>query len=133
VKYEIEKLAAPINFDSQAFTNRIRFCPCCGTGNLARSDRTVDPQGKMIQGKELWCGLCGFSFNLRPSVEWNIAIRLFKEHRSLRGGVKFMERFIEPQVLAAWKVVYEKPKAENVWPSHGGFSLGEKLKLALGG
>ena len=121
-----DKLANTINHDRTAFNRRIRFCPSCGVDGLARHERIHDPVGKPIQGSEFWCVVCGFSFNVRTSVEWNIALKLFRDHRKLRGGmVRYEAKYVEPSVLEIWKQTYEQP------PKSGTYSLGEKLKAAL--
>jgi hypothetical protein len=125
---QIDLLASAHNHDKDGFLRRIRFCPSCGTRRLEPSNRDKDPQGKAIQGSEFWCSLCGFSFNLRASIEWNLALRLTKEHRQLRAGVQFKETQIDPMVAKRWKQVFERPvfRPASTW------NLGDKLKAALG-
>jgi hypothetical protein len=126
--YEIDRMANRLSHDKMGFNRRLRFCPSCGTRRLERCIRTHDPFGKPIQGGEYWCSLCGFSFNIRTSVEWNVALNLFREHRKLRGGVLFKEDHIAPETAVAWKQKFERPifRPVSTW------NLGEKLKAALG-
>lgn len=126
-KYEIDKLADRISHDKMGFLKRVRFCPSCGGPHLEDHGRTLDPFGKPIQGKELWCVLCGFSFNVRASVEWNLALRMFKEHRKFRAGATFKEKDVDPEIVKAWKVKYERPvfRPASTW------NLADKLKAAM--
>jgi len=127
--YLIELLSDRISHDKMGFERRIRFCPSCGTQRIERSTRSVDPFGKQISGKEYWCSLCGFGFNLRPSVDWNIALTRFREHR--KTGIpdrRFVEAAVDAEVVEAWRKEYEPDKR-----SRGGvWSLADKLKAALG-
>jgi hypothetical protein len=128
VMQEIDRQSKALNHDHLAFNRRIRFCPSCSLNTLQRHERTHDAIGKPIQGSEFWCSLCGFSFNVRTSTEWNIALRIFKEHRSLRGGMhRYEEKYVEPSVMEIWRATYEAP------PKHRGtYTLADKLKAALG-
>jgi hypothetical protein len=121
------------NFDENEFAHGCRFCIRCGTKNLQRSARTTNREGKPLQGRDYWCTLCGFSFNVRMSVEWALALDLFRDHRRNRTMPRYQEQYVDPEVMAAWKEEYEKPTAATTWPAASRWSLGEKLKAALSG
>lgn len=126
--YEIDRLASQLSHDKLGFLRRVRLCPSCGTRRLQRHERVLDPFNKPIQGTEYWCLLCGFSFNIRMSVEWGVAVRLFGTMRKLRNTKGFNEAQFDPAAVAAWKEKYDRPvfKPQSTW------SLADKLKEALG-
>ena len=126
MRQEIQIIADRISHDKMGFDKRIKFCPSCGVQSLMRSDRLVDPYGKQIPGKEYWCAICGFSFNIRASIEWNLALRLFKESRKSRNG-QYRERDMDPEVMKIWLKMYAPRKSKS-----GTWSLADKLKSALG-
>lgn len=84
--------------------------------------------GKEIQGREMWCSLCGFSFNIRASIEWNLALRLFRDHRKMRSMNHFLESNANPEAMRNWKIKFDRPTftPSSTW------NLGDKLKAALG-
>src|ERR1051326_5917661 len=113
MKQDLDRQAQRINYDKQEFGARIRFCPSCEVRAIQRHERDTLESGKPIEGKEFWCSACGFSFNIRTSVEWNIALRLFKEHRAMRTFSRFQEKYFAPAVVSAWKREYEKRSEER--------------------
>ena len=129
---ELDRIARSAgNWDHNEFNRSLRFCVRCGTENLQRCGRENNRQGKQIQGREFWCTLCGFSFNVTMSVDWALALELFKDLRSHRTMPRYQEMYVDPTVMKAWKKEFEQPTVKQTWPAKRGFSLADKLKSAL--
>jgi len=72
------------------------------------------------------------------SVDWALALDMFRAHRRNRTMPRYQEQYVDPEVMEAWrkqyeKEEYEKPTAAVTWPAGSRWSLGDKLKAALSG
>ena len=103
MSHEIDRIGNGINHDHSAFHKAVRFCPRCSVRALLRHERRVTREGKPIRGAEFWCTACGFSFNIMASVDWNLALDIFRAHRQLRTIPRLNEKHVAPDVVEAWK------------------------------
>lgn len=94
------------------FHDSIRFCPKCGVASLERDfSHQAPPQPggggvlgrKQIKtGTEWWCVICGFSFCIKKSVNWETAEQMFSAERKSRNGVKFTEECVGTEIATAF-------------------------------
>lgn len=65
------------------FGDAASWCPFCGVRSLLR-DRYGESLERPTFKSEYQCSTCGMGFHLSPSVRWQHATRLAKDHRALR-------------------------------------------------
>jgi hypothetical protein len=69
---------------SRGYFAEVRFCPKCGCTNLKRDNYRRDNLTGDSPFPEFICDLCGFGFQIKPSLRLEHALSLFKRDRRLR-------------------------------------------------
>lgn len=65
--------------------SQLRFCPSCGCEAIERDDYRVENNHARQHGyPEFICRMCGLGFRVVPSLRWEMAVKMFADHRRMR-------------------------------------------------